>query len=707
MKNKLLGCLLLTVLLILEGSLSTLQAQGTAFTYQGRFTDGGVPANANVEFQCTLWDALSGGSQVAAATPASTVVGVTNGLFTLSLDFGAATFDGSDRYLQIEARTALGPFTLLTPRQKIAPTPYAMLAGKLSGTVTGSGLAGTYGSAVTFSNAANVFNGAFAGNGGGLTNLNVATLGGLSASNFWQLGGNTGTIAGVNFVGTTDNQPLELKAHAQRILRLEPIITVTNVLPGATIIYSNAPNLIGGSPVNSADPGVVGSVIGGGGFGGFYADQGAGYTFLGAFPNRVSAKFATIAGGYGNNIQSNADGSVIGGGSQNSMQTNANFATVSGGLQNTNNGQYSTMGGGFANQIQVSADRSTIGGGDVNTIQTNAQWATIGGGDKNTISSNASGSTISGGELNSVGISTAGSTIGGGVFNSIGANAQQATVPGGFQNTAAGDYSFAAGNSAQANHKGTFVWADSTSGVFSSGAADQFLIRARGGVGIGSSVTPNGALHLHSGGLAVTGASSPYYGTSPGVYIEGGGTLGNVFAFDYGSFSPLPLVLNSPGGSVGIGRTPTANTLEVSGSASKAVAGSWLANSDARIKNDIEPVENALATLEKVRLVSFRYNEDYRATHHGVEDRRYLNVVAQQFREVFPDDVKSSGEKLPNGEEILQVDTYPLTIYSAAAIQELNQKLERDLKSKETEIDSLKQRLEKLEKIIGEKTANP
>lgn len=704
MKQKLPGYLLLTILLIC-GSLSTLYSQGTAFTYQGRFTDGGVPSNGSVEFQCTLWDALSGGAQVAAATPSSTVVGVTNGLFTLSLDFGTAAFDGSDRYLQIEARTALGPFTLLTPRQKVSPAPYAMLAGKLTGTVTSNGLAGTYGSAVTFSNTANVFSGTFSGNGGGLTNLNVASLGGLSASNFWQLGGNAGTIAGTNFLGTTDNQPLELKANRQRILRLEPISTLTNVLPGATIIYSNAPNLIGGSPVNTVDAGSVGSIIGGGGLGGLYADQGAGYTFFGAFPNRVSGKFETIAGGLGNTIL--ADYSVIGGGTQNFIQTNATYATISGGSQNTNSGYSSIIGGGFENQIQTNAAYSTIGGGQLNSIQTNATWATISGGNDNIISSNASGATISGGEQNTINANAQASVVGGGFGNTIGANTQQGTVPGGFQNTAAGDYSFAAGNSAQALHKGSFVWADSSVGAFASGAADQFLIRARGGVGIGTSVTPNGSLNLSSGGLAVTGASSPYYGTAPGVFIEGGGTIGNIFAFTYATFSSLPLVLNSPGGNVGIGRTPTANALEVNGNASKAVAGSWLANSDARIKNDIEPVVNALSTLEKVHLVSFRYNDDYRATHHGVEDRRYLNVVAQQFRDVFPDDVKSSGEKLPNGEEILQVDTYPLTIYSAAAIQELNHKLEKDLKSKELEIDSLKQRLEKLEKAFAQKTASP
>ena len=138
----------------------------------------------------------------------------------------------------------------------------------------------------------------------------------------------------------------------------------------------------------------------------------------------------------------------------------------------------------------------------------------------------------------------------------------------------------------------------------------------------------------------------------------------------------------------------------MAGDASKDSSGGWLANSDARIKQDIQPVTGALDTLEKVRLVRFRYTDEYRRTHPSVEDRPYLNVVAQEFREVFPHEVKSSGERLADGSEILQVDTYPLTIYSAAAVQELNRKLEKELKTKEAELQELKQRLERLERAF-------
>jgi len=92
-------------------------------------------------------------------------------------------------------------------------------------------------------------------------------------------------------------------------------------------------------------------------------------------------------------------------------------------------------------------------------------------------------------------------------------------------------------------------------------------------------------------------------------------------------------------------------------------------------------------------------------------------VVAQEFAEVFPDYVQSSGEKLSNSEEILQVDTYPLTIYTAAAVQELHENvkekaaamqelhgnIKETVKELKAENELLKQRLEILEKKLTTK----
>jgi Chaperone of endosialidase len=151
-------------------------------------------------------------------------------------------------------------------------------------------------------------------------------------------------------------------------------------------------------------------------------------------------------------------------------------------------------------------------------------------------------------------------------------------------------------------------------------------------------------------------------------------------------------------GRIGLNRAATANSVEVGGNASKDTAGSWLANSDARIKTNIESIPNALDTLAALRPVTFRYRPEYLADHPSIKDVTYYNVIAQEFKKVFPTAVQGSGEyltgknKTPEN-EILQVDTYPAQIVAIAAIQELNAKLDMA----RTENAALKARLEALE----------
>jgi hypothetical protein len=73
--------------LILNTQLSTLFAQGTAFTYQGRLNVAGAPANGSYDLTFALFNSLSGGTQQG-TTITSTATAVSNGLFTITLDFG-------------------------------------------------------------------------------------------------------------------------------------------------------------------------------------------------------------------------------------------------------------------------------------------------------------------------------------------------------------------------------------------------------------------------------------------------------------------------------------------------------------------------------------------------------------------------------------------------------------------------------------------
>jgi hypothetical protein len=101
-------------------------AQGTAFNYQGRLNDGTVPANGIYHLRCALFDALTVGNQVGSPLTNSPVH-VTNGLFTVTLDFGAGVFTGPARWLEIGVRSnGSGVFTPLVPRQPLTPAPYAL-----------------------------------------------------------------------------------------------------------------------------------------------------------------------------------------------------------------------------------------------------------------------------------------------------------------------------------------------------------------------------------------------------------------------------------------------------------------------------------------------------------------------------------------------------------------------------------------------------
>jgi hypothetical protein len=117
---------LLMVALVLMSGAELIFAQTTSFTYQGRLTDGGTPANGSYDLQFALWDSLSGGTQIG-STQTVSGVSVSAGIFTVTLDFAANAFPGANRFLEIGARPAGGgSFTLLTPRQQITSTPYAV-----------------------------------------------------------------------------------------------------------------------------------------------------------------------------------------------------------------------------------------------------------------------------------------------------------------------------------------------------------------------------------------------------------------------------------------------------------------------------------------------------------------------------------------------------------------------------------------------------
>jgi hypothetical protein len=117
--------LMLMTLLVLTASF--VQAQTSTITYQGRLSDGGTAANGTYDLQFKLYDALTlGNLQGSPNTVTKTAVNVTNGIFTVQLDFGSSGFPGTDRYLEISVQHNGGGYTTLLPRQQLTSTPYAI-----------------------------------------------------------------------------------------------------------------------------------------------------------------------------------------------------------------------------------------------------------------------------------------------------------------------------------------------------------------------------------------------------------------------------------------------------------------------------------------------------------------------------------------------------------------------------------------------------
>jgi hypothetical protein len=640
-----------TILLTLWAAATSGFAQISAFTYQGQLNVGGVPANGLYDFNFRLLNDPTNGV-AAPVIPINLAVPVTNGIFTTGLDFGAENFDGANLWLEINVRTnGGGAFTTLSPRQLLTSTPYAvraLSASNLLGTLPASQLSGAIPNAslpTSPSFSGTVGANSFSGDGASVSNVNAATLGGLSSSNIWKLGGNAGTTPGAQFIGTSDNQSLEFKVNNTRAMRFEPN-------------SSGAPNVIGGSPRNFVESGSVGATIAGGGT----------TNYLGfSYTNSVSASFGTIGGGVQNTIQNGAIGSTIGGGWQNTIQSNAQFSTIGGGDFNTiqTNAVSSTIGGGDFNTIQTNAQFSTIGGGVRNTIQPGASFSTIGGGVQNTIQTNALYSTIGGGEWNTIQTNALFSTIGGGAQNTIQTNAWFATIPGGIHNSAT-HYAFAAGRRAKANHTGAFVWGDSTDADFASTGVNQFCLRASGGVRL-------------SGNTSVSFGSTlsqklNLYDTTFGIGIQSGvqysrvATGGGFGWFAGGVHNDT--TFNAGGGTVLM--TLTSGGLTVNGT--------FVSASDRNAKEQFEPL-NPREVLDKVvalPLSKWSYKQDS-ATRH-------LGPMAQDFHAAFgvgPDD-----------KHIATVDADGVAL---AAIQGLNQKLEEQ----RAENVKLKHRLEKLEQLMN------
>jgi hypothetical protein len=247
-------------------------------------------------------------------------------------------------------------------------------------------------------------------------------------------------------------------------------------------------------------------------------------TVGGGSDNIAGALFATVGGGYDNTADARA--ATLGGGYSNTAS--GMYATVGGGRLNRCDASYGTIAGGGPQDLNnasatrnlVTDEYGTVGGGGGNQAgddagtELDAGYATVAGGANNTAS--GLGAAVCGGYGNTA--SGRWAAVAGGMSND--ASGDLATVAGGFDNTAQGFYSFAAGYRAKANHRGSFVLADSTNEDFASVREDALRVRFNGGAtfvvnddywvrfwGTGTHLidASNGA-HLTTGGVWTNGS---------------------------------------------------------------------------------------------------------------------------------------------------------------------------------------------------------
>jgi trimeric autotransporter adhesin len=663
-----------------------LTAQTSAFTYQGRLNSSNGPANGTYDFVFRLYDAPTGGTQFPGLPNPRPGVSVSNGLFTVTLDFTAAVLDGAPRWLQIEVATNGVPPQALAPRQQLMSAPYAFFAaragGVTNGAITTSMLANSAVTGFALDNdavsSAKVLNGSLTA-----ADLNLSTF----ATTFWKTDGNAGTTPGTHFLGTTDNTALELKVNGMRALRLVP--TATN----------GAVNVIGGSSVNVVGGGAVGATIGGGG-----AVNYGGQSFV----NRVAGDFGTVGGGQANRAES--DRATVGGGSNNAATNDqatvsgggyniagGASATVAGGFQNSALGVDSTVGGGFNNESSASfafvgggannmaaASYATVGGGDANTASSGA-YSTVGGGRQNLVQ--GSYSTIGGGrgnktliEFNTVGggesnyCAFAYGTIAGGQKNTN--SGYQGTIGGGYFNLAEGDYSTIGGGR---DHIAVFDYGTIGGGSGNIAGGNATVGGGRDNVAYGLySTVPGGIDNL---------ADEPYSfaaGRRAKADDEGSFVWADSSDFDFHSAFPDQFAVRCVGGAKFVTAIDGSGA-QTAGVRIQSGENAWSSISDRNAKKDFLPV-NGQAVLEKLAAMPV---QSWHYKWEAETNTPHIGPMAQDFKAAF----------YP-GRDDKSISTLEFDGVALAAIQGLNQKLEAAVTEKQTRIEALEKTVAELKELV-------
>jgi hypothetical protein len=244
--------LLITVLILVGSMLAA--AQGNGFSFQGRLNNGTNPANGSYDLQFKLYDAVMGGNQIGTMVDRPNTV-LVNGVFSVTLDFGASAFNNpASIFIEIAVRPNGSPnaYTILGPRQQLTVVPYAVRATNATNAdlatnavhATNADLAANATNAVTANHSASTDIATFAydaTNAVNATNATTATnslsLGGVTASNYARLNfANPGSLQVTNEINAGGNvrQPVNSNGLVKAMLFVDANGSIIRCYNGIT-----------------------------------------------------------------------------------------------------------------------------------------------------------------------------------------------------------------------------------------------------------------------------------------------------------------------------------------------------------------------------------------------------------------------------------------------------------------------------------------
>ncbi|RLA48979.1 MAG: hypothetical protein DRQ98_14295, partial [Gammaproteobacteria bacterium] len=400
-----------------------------AFTYQGELSQSGVLVTGTPDLKFSLYNSETGGSQVSSVEVFSNVP-VSNGRFLVNLDNWSSLLDGTELWLNIAVDLENnGSFTPLTPRQKLAPAPYAEFTYNGGGVSSFSELEGQVSLAQLPDESAtdSELSSSIANHDHNTIYYTRDQVGSMLASRDTliadaqnaitalqsQLAALSGVTADITALQTDIGT---LQAEVTPLADLSAVMTVSgddvifesvnvhirngsgltrnsnslgnliigynesdqdvrtgshNLVMGERNSYTGQSNIISGFNGNASS--AFGAIIGG--VGG--VSDGTAAVVVGGLNNSATGSGSIAIGGNANMATGNYDMAI--GGADN--QSSGTYSVIFGGINNQALGLYTTIAGGQANV--VNGPKGFIGGGAENQINSQSEAATVVGGFQN------------------------------------------------------------------------------------------------------------------------------------------------------------------------------------------------------------------------------------------------------------------------------------------------------------------------------------